>query len=255
MQLHSPPVSYVDFRLAPSITSVGYLSSGSGSQSLGLDLQPATLDSEDLINALQVDFSRAETNRKMILDDIRRLSGIGGLPIGMSDSATLRVLFPDRTRGSVEALCDDLGIVHGVVGGPEEEDVVSLDSGFETLPSPQLPAHPMHPEHPLAPMEADASWEDLWPSSRGNDDAGGRDEALAAPASIDWLDMLSGNTGVNGGWRSGSRTGSDMSFLSDAELASEEHFFFPTVADESASGLSATSSDSGDGLQLISHPS
>lgn len=250
-----PSVAYVDFRLAPSITSVGYLA-GSGAGSLGLDMEPTTLTSENFLDALQGDFSRAEASRKMILDDIRRLAGLGGLPVGMSDSATLRVLFPDRSRGYVENLCDDLDIVHGMAGGPEEDMTTSsssasspssLSSGFE----PTLPMQSVHLEYPRAPMQTNVSWEDSLPASPTNEVS----SSDIRPTSVDWLNMLSGNGMASDLRPRSSEEESDLSFLSHSELfESEENYFFPVADDMRASASSpsmALSSDSEDALHML----
>jgi hypothetical protein len=104
--------SYIDFKVTPTITAIGPLSNVPRSQ----DAETCeTLNNESMMNMLSVDFARALKDLAAIMNDLKRLSTLGDLPISLADSTTLRVRFPGCDIDTVEALCRELGIRRGLV--------------------------------------------------------------------------------------------------------------------------------------------
>jgi hypothetical protein len=109
----SSPGSYLDFKVTPTITALGPLSSIPRAQSQ----KPSqnSLSSEGLLDSLSVDFARALRDLATIMNDLKKLASLGDLPISLPDSSTLRVRFPGCDADTVEALCQELGICRGFV--------------------------------------------------------------------------------------------------------------------------------------------
>jgi hypothetical protein len=103
--------SYIDFKINPTITAIGPLSNVPRSQ----DAECVSLNSEGMMNMLSVDFARALKDLAAVMNDLKRLSTLGDLPISLANSTTLRVRFPGCDIGIVEALCRELGIRRGLV--------------------------------------------------------------------------------------------------------------------------------------------
>lgn len=109
----SAPGSYVDFKVSPTITAVGPLSSIPRTQ-FDKDTQES-LNCEGLLDVLSVDFARALKDLAVIMNDLKRLSTLGDLPISLPTASTLRVRFPGCDADTVECLCQELGIRRGLV--------------------------------------------------------------------------------------------------------------------------------------------
>jgi hypothetical protein len=103
--------SYIDFKVNPTITAIGPLSNVPHSQ----DAECASLNSENMMNMLSVDFARALKDLAAVMNDLKRLATLGDLPISLANSTTLRVRFPGCDIDIVEALCRELGIRRGLV--------------------------------------------------------------------------------------------------------------------------------------------
>lgn len=117
----SAPGSYLDFKVTPTITAVGPLSAIPRSQSTSLAQE--SLHCEGLMDVLSVDFARALKDLAAIMNDLKKLSSLGDLPICLHDSSTLRVRFPGCDAESVESLCNELDIGRGLVYQDADFDV------------------------------------------------------------------------------------------------------------------------------------
>lgn len=113
------PGSYIDFTINPTVTALtpvdvlaGFSSSFAAKQSL---------NTEGLLDVLSVDFSRALKDLSAVLNDLKRLSTLGDLPITYRGT-TVRVHFPGCDAGTVERLCDELNISRGVIVQDEDFD-------------------------------------------------------------------------------------------------------------------------------------
>ncbi|KAK3935997.1 hypothetical protein QBC46DRAFT_396177 [Diplogelasinospora grovesii] len=117
----SAPGSFIDFHISPTITALGPL----GVNFPFATVKPqaaagaATLNAEGFLDVLSVDFARALKDLAAVMTDLKRLSGLGDLPISLErnamGTATLRVRFPGVDAETVERLCDDVGVQRGVV--------------------------------------------------------------------------------------------------------------------------------------------
>lgn len=108
------PGSWIDFQINPTVTALTPLNSVIGytmSQSVEKN---NNLNTEGLLDVLSVDFSRALKDLAAVLNDLRRLSALGDLPITYQKDH-LRVHFPGCDADSVERLCDELNIQRGTV--------------------------------------------------------------------------------------------------------------------------------------------
>jgi hypothetical protein len=107
------PGSYLDFKVTPTITALGPLSSIPRTHFD--DQSQYSLNCEGLLDVLSVDFARALKDLAAIMNDLKRLSSLGDLPISLPHPSTLRVRFPGCDADTVECLCQELGIRRGLV--------------------------------------------------------------------------------------------------------------------------------------------
>ncbi|KAL2430833.1 hypothetical protein ABEF95_013790 [Exophiala dermatitidis] len=126
MSAANAPGSYIDFKVSPTITAVGPLSSVPRSPSAAScehGHQQDTLNNVAVMSNLAVDFARALKDLAAIMNDLKHLSVLGDLPISLHNSTTLRVRFPGCDADTVENLCRELNIRRGLVGQDEDFDV------------------------------------------------------------------------------------------------------------------------------------
>jgi hypothetical protein len=109
----SSPGSYLDFKVTPTITAVGPLSNIARAQRDREAQQ--SLNCDGLLDVLSVDFARALKDLAAIMNDLKKLSTLGDLPISLPNNSTLRVRFPGCDADTVECLCQELGIHRGLV--------------------------------------------------------------------------------------------------------------------------------------------
>jgi hypothetical protein len=116
------PGSYVDFPLSPTITAFGSLAPLKNSSAAG-NYDTVTLNTEGLMKLLSLDFARALKDFAAVLNDLKRLSTLGDLPLSLHDQSILRVRFPGCDAESVERLCNEVGVQRGVIQQDEDFDV------------------------------------------------------------------------------------------------------------------------------------
>lgn len=112
------PGSYIDFHVNPSITALTPLSAVAGypkTTSAEEAFDPISINSDGLLDVLSIDFSRALKDLAAVLNDLKRLSSLGDLPITHSSASTLRIHFPGCDLDTVERLCEELDIKRGIV--------------------------------------------------------------------------------------------------------------------------------------------
>ncbi|GME24956.1 Casein kinase ii beta 2 subunit [Neofusicoccum parvum] len=105
------PGSTIEFAVNPTITALTPLSTVAGFSG---SAEKMTLNTEGFLDILTVDFSRALRELAAVLNDLKRLSALGDLPITYHDSA-LCVHFPGVDADAVERLCDELGVQRGFI--------------------------------------------------------------------------------------------------------------------------------------------
>jgi hypothetical protein len=114
------PGSFIDFSVNPSITALTPFSTIPGFQASQRKME--TLNTEGLLDVLSIDFSRALKELAVILNDLKRLSALGDLPITYQDSS-IRIHFPGCDADTVERLAEELGVQRGVIRQDEDFDV------------------------------------------------------------------------------------------------------------------------------------
>ncbi|KAH6663861.1 hypothetical protein B0J14DRAFT_253979 [Halenospora varia] len=137
------PGSYIDFHVNPTVTALTPLSAAFpfGSK---MEMSAPHLNTEGFLDVLSVDFSRALKDLAATLNDLKRLSSLGDLPITLEGKATLRVRFPGCDARTVECLCDEVGVQRGIIY--QDEDFDSSCGGQVALMFPFAPTS----EHTLS---------------------------------------------------------------------------------------------------------
>lgn len=119
------PGSYLDFKVSPTITAIGPLSSvprSTSAHTCDYEMHQDSLNNVTLMSNLAVDFARALKDLAAIMNDLKHLAVLGDLPISLHNSSTLRVRFPGCDADTVEILCRELNIKRGLVGQDEDFD-------------------------------------------------------------------------------------------------------------------------------------
>ncbi|KAL1306771.1 hypothetical protein AAFC00_005434 [Neodothiora populina] len=107
------PGSYVDFSVNPTITALTSLNGVS--RYTPSENEQSHINSSGLIDVLSVDFSRALKDFAAVLNDLKKISQLGDMPITYESTGKLRVHFPGCHAEAVENLCEELGVQRGVV--------------------------------------------------------------------------------------------------------------------------------------------
>lgn len=108
------PGSFIDFQVNPAITALTPLASILPYDvKVGQDLP--NLNTDGFLDCLAVDFSRALKDLAMTMNDLKRLSELGDLPISLESKSVLRIRFPGCDAETVERLCDEVGVQRGVI--------------------------------------------------------------------------------------------------------------------------------------------
>ncbi|PYH89421.1 hypothetical protein BO71DRAFT_363490 [Aspergillus ellipticus CBS 707.79] len=130
------PGSFIDFRLSPTITAFGL-------QKNLVAGEAQTVNSEGLLDLLSGDFARALKDLAAVLNDLKRLSTLGDLPMLLHDKSTLRVRFPGCDADTVERLCDEAGVQRGKIVQDEDFDIrTGADLALLFPFAPSVPASP-----------------------------------------------------------------------------------------------------------------
>lgn len=113
------PGSFIDFHINPTVTALSPLGAAFGSS---VERSAPSLNTEGFLDVLSVDFSRALKDLAATMNDLKRLSTLGDLPITLEQKSTLRVRFPGCDAATVERLCDEVGVQRGIVHQDPEFD-------------------------------------------------------------------------------------------------------------------------------------
>jgi hypothetical protein len=162
----SAPGSHIEFRLPPTITALGCIGVEKESSQLS-NYEGPTLNTPGLLDVLSGDFARALKELAAILNDLKRLSTLGDLPLSLHDNSIIRVRFPGCDAESVERLCVEVGVTRGVIY--QDPDFDSRNGAEVALLFPFAPSRP-------------ASEDDLFFF---------HDHGSAGPDKIDWRQMMS----------------------------------------------------------------
>ena len=162
------PGSFVDLQMSPTITAFGL------EKKFGLSgaVEPATLKSDGILDVLSADFGRALKDLAAILNDLKRLSSLGDLPILLHDRSTIRVRFPGCDAATVERLCDEVGVQRGKIVQDEDFNIrTGADLALLYPFAPSIPASPgieeyFYREEPACPQKPDeVDWEAMMSDS------------------------------------------------------------------------------------------
>lgn len=115
------PGSYINFAVNPTITALTSMGSVAGFSMSGSASEANHLNTDGLLDVLSVDFSRALKDLSVVLNDLKRLSALGDLPITY-EASNLRVHFPGCDADTIERLCDELSVQRGTVVQDESFD-------------------------------------------------------------------------------------------------------------------------------------
>lgn len=115
------PGSYLDFAVNPTITALTSLNGVAGFTPSEKASNDYHINTSGLLDVLSVDFSRALKDLAAVLNDLKRISQLGDLPITYQGS-NLRVHFPGCDAETVENLCEEFGMQRGVVTQDEDFD-------------------------------------------------------------------------------------------------------------------------------------
>jgi len=113
------PGSFIDFPVNPTLTALTPL----GTQfpfGSATEISAPNLNTEGFLDILSVDFSRALKDLAATMNDLKRLSSLGDLPITLEQKSILRVRFPGCDMESVERLCDEVGVQRGIIYQDED---------------------------------------------------------------------------------------------------------------------------------------
>jgi len=155
------PGSFIDFSVNPTITALTPLSTVVGFHASQRKME--TLNTEGLLDILSIDFSRALKELAVILNDLKRLSALGDLPITYQDSC-LRIHFPGCDADSVERLAKELGLQRGIIRQDEDFDAymgTEIALLFPFAPS-QSPSECLFYEQSVSHRKLKAEPESLW---------------------------------------------------------------------------------------------
>jgi hypothetical protein len=108
------PGAFIDFAVNPTVTALGPLAAAFPFGS-GMEKSSPNLNTEGMLDVLSVDFARALKDLAATMNDLKRLSSLGDLPISLENKSILRVRFPGCDAESVERLCDEVGVQRGVI--------------------------------------------------------------------------------------------------------------------------------------------
>jgi hypothetical protein len=115
------PGSFVDFHVSPTVTALSPLGATFPFGSIREQSAP-TLNTDGFLDVLSVDFARALKDLATTMNDLKRLSTLGDLPITLEEKSILRVRFPGCDVETVERLCDEVGVQRGMIFQEEDFD-------------------------------------------------------------------------------------------------------------------------------------
>lgn len=108
------PGSYIDFTINPTVTALSPLGAIFPFDSPMQESTP-NLNTDGFLDVLSVDFSRALKDLAATMNDLKRLSSLGDLPITLEQKSVLRIRFPGCDAETVERLCEEVGVQRGIV--------------------------------------------------------------------------------------------------------------------------------------------
>ena len=164
----------LEFHLSPTITALP-----SAAPNSPLTREIDTITATNLLDNLSVDFARALKALSATLNELRRLSALGDLPLSLTHGPTgptLALRFPGCDGASVSRLCDDANVCRGII---REDEAWGHDRDVE-----------MALLFPLAPGDRDTTTTPgMW--TEDSSDVEHCSPAHATPDDLDWRHMMS----------------------------------------------------------------
>jgi len=108
------PGSFIDFSVNPTVTALSPLGAAFPFGS-PMEQSAPNLNTVGFLDVLSVDFSRALKDLAATMNDLKRLSSLGDLPITLEAKSVLRVRFPGCDVETVERLCEEVGVQRGII--------------------------------------------------------------------------------------------------------------------------------------------
>ncbi|CAI7667054.1 hypothetical protein PCG10_001891 [Penicillium crustosum] len=222
--MHNAPGSYIDFQVSPTITALSAVG-GVGKQERSASCD--SLNSEGLMDLLSADFARALKDFSAVMNDLKRLSSLGDLPISLHDRSTIRVRFPGCDAETVEQLCCEAGIQRGRVEQDEDFDIrngadlallfpfapsiaTSSDTDYYFTKAPKL-----HAQYP-----ADVDWQGMMTPESCTPSSPGRSRDSGNAISFEDSELFGANP-----WKSSTKSYSSINI---SELGDQP--FFPEIS-------------------------
>ncbi|KAI1913551.1 hypothetical protein LOZ61_002690 [Ophidiomyces ophidiicola] len=131
--------SYVDFKVSPTITAFGCLKEMQLSSTSSFNCEQITLNTPSLMDLLSGDLARALKDFVAVVNDLKKLSTLGDLPVALHDQSTIRIRFPGCDAESVERLCIEVGVQRGIIH--QDADFESRNGAQMALLFPFAPSH------------------------------------------------------------------------------------------------------------------
>ncbi|QSZ29066.1 hypothetical protein DSL72_003576 [Monilinia vaccinii-corymbosi] len=154
------PGSYIDFSVNPNVTALSPLAGALPFGTPKRTQAAPSLNTSGFLDILSIDFSRALKDLAVIMNDLKKLSSLGDLPITLENGHILRVRFPGCDAESVENLCEEVGIQRGIVYQDADFDAAvgtrmallfpfapTAEGSPSSLPSPCLQTSSPSPDH------------------------------------------------------------------------------------------------------------
>lgn len=168
----------LEFHLGPTITA---LSPAAPNGSLTTEIQ--TINTSSLLENLSIDFARVLKDLSTVLNDLRRLSALGDLPLSITHSPSgpiLALRFPGCDGATVSRLCDEANVCRGII---REDEAWVHDRDVE-----------MALLFPFAPGDQDAADDEMW--RHGGNSYYFEHDSLTphttpTPEQLDWRQMMS----------------------------------------------------------------
>lgn len=176
----------------------------------------SSINTPGLLDLLSADFARALKDLNAVVNDLKKLSALGDLPILLHDQSTIRVRFPGCDAESVARLCVEAGIHRGVIH--QDEDFEVRNGTEMALLFPFAPSH-----------QASESLSFDSPSQPSPDEIDWREMLLFQGASP--MDFSKSEQRSDNPWAESSYSSVNISELGDREL-------FPDVPEQSSQDTS-----------------
>jgi hypothetical protein len=115
------PGSFIDFHVSPTVTALSPLGTTFPFGSV-MEHSAPNLNTDGFLDVLSIDFARALKDLAATMNDLKRLSTLGDLPITLEEKSILRVRFPGCDAETVERLCAEIGVQRGLIFQDEDFD-------------------------------------------------------------------------------------------------------------------------------------